>query len=68
MTDSPNTTPPADSEPSIDVQVDATRCQSWAAGHRVHWVQGLRAANSSAPFATPTITSIHVMRLINFSL
>ncbi len=47
MTDSPNTTPPADSEPSIDVQVDAARCQSWAAGHRVHWVQGLRAANSS---------------------
>lgn len=47
MTDSPNTTSPADSEPTIDVVIDATRCQSWAAGHRVHWVQGLRAANSS---------------------
>jgi len=28
------------------IPIDPTRCQCWAAGHRVHWVQGLRAANS----------------------
>ena len=47
MTDSPNTTSPFDSDLDTEIHVDMARCQSWAAGHRVHWVQGLRAANSS---------------------
>lgn len=47
MTDPTTTTSPTDPTSAATDQVGATRCQSWAAGHLVHWVQGLRSANSS---------------------
>ena len=57
MTDSPNTTSPADSDPGTEIHVDMARCQSWAAGHRVHWVQGLRSANSDTdPYVDCRVT------------
>ena len=46
MTDPTPTDSPSDTPSDPTFVTDSGRCQSWAAGHRVHWVQGLRAANS----------------------